>query len=201
MWSCGGVRGETVEDFIERVLITEEEIRQRVRELGEAISRDYAGKELRVVGVLRGAFIFMADLVRNIRVPLSVDFMSISSYGDECETSGVVRILKDLDKPITGRHVLIVEDIVDTGLTLRHLKEVLSTRGPASLRVCALLSKPERRLVQDLTIDYLGFEIPNYFVVGYGLDYAERYRNYPFIFVLKPEFYHDAQREGKGQCG
>lgn len=197
----GGTRGERVEEFIERILITEEDIQKRVRELGSAITRDYQDTELRVVGVLRGAFIFMADLVRNIRVPLSVDFMSISSYGDECETSGIVRILKDLDKPITGRHVLIVEDIVDTGLTLRHLKEVLSTRGPASLRICALLSKPERRVVRDLRIDYLGFEIPNCFVVGYGLDYAERYRNYPFIFVLKPEYYRDAQREGKGQCG
>ncbi len=190
-----------MEEFIEKVLITEEEIQKRVRELGMAISRDYEGTELRVVGVLRGAFIFMADLVRNIRVPLSVDFMSISSYGDECETSGIVRILKDLDKPITGRHVLIVEDIVDTGLTLRHLREVLLTRGPASLRICALLSKPERRIVQDLHIDYLGFEIPNCFVVGYGLDYAERYRNYPFIFVLKPEYYRDVLEEGKGKCG
>lgn len=190
-----------MEECVEKILIGEEDIQKKVRELGEEISRDYEGRELRVVGVLRGAFIFMADLIRNIRVPLSVDFMSISSYGDECETSGIVRILKDLDKPITGRHVLIVEDIVDTGLTLRHLREVLLTREPASLRVCALLSKPERRIVRDLKIDYLGFEIPNCFVVGYGLDYAERYRNYPFIFVLKPEYYRDAQGEGKGQCG
>ncbi|MGC8777225.1 MAG: hypoxanthine phosphoribosyltransferase [Candidatus Caldatribacteriaceae bacterium] len=183
-----------MEDFIERVLISEEELNRKVKELGEQITRDYQGKEIRVVGILRGAFIFMADLVRNIRVPLSVDFMSISSYGEESESSGIVRILKDLDKPITHKHVLVVEDIVDTGLTLRHLREVLATREPASLRVCALLNKEERRVVQDLKIDYLGFTIPNQFVVGYGLDFAERYRNYPFIFVLKPEYYRDGAR-------
>ncbi len=191
MSGCGSTRGETVEGCVEKILISEEEIQRRVQELGEKITKDYQGREIRVVGVLRGAFIFMADLVRNIHLPLSVDFMSISSYGDECETSGIVRILKDLDKPITGRHVLIVEDIVDTGLTLRHLREVLLTREPASLRICALLSKPERRIVKDLKIDYLGFEIPNFFVVGYGLDYAERYRNYPFIFVLRSEYYEN----------
>ena len=132
----------------------------------------------------------MADLVRNIKVPLSVDFMSISSYEDDCETTGVVRILKDLDKPITNRHVLIVEDIVDTGLTLKHLKEVLATRNPASLKVCALLNKRGKTGgKKDLVIDYCGFDIPDRFVVGYGLDFAERYRNYPFIFILKPEYY------------
>ncbi|BER93025.1 hypoxanthine phosphoribosyltransferase [Atrimonas thermophila] len=177
------------DSFIEKVLIPHEEIQQKVRELGEQITRDYQGKDLRVVGILRGAFIFMADLIRNIKLPLSVDFMSISSYGGNVESSGVVRILKDLDKPITGVDVLIVEDIVDTGLTLKHLLEVLSTRNPASLRVCALLDKKERRLVPDLKIDYVGFEIPNLFVVGYGLDFAEKYRNYPFIFVLRPEYY------------
>ncbi len=177
------------DDFIEKVLISREEIQRKVKELGEQISRDYQGKELRVVGILRGAFIFMADLIRNIKLPLSVDFMSISSYGGDVESSGVVRILKDLDKPITGVDVLVVEDIVDTGLTLKHLLEVLSTRNPASLKVCALLDKKERRLVSNLKIDYIGFEIPNLFVVGYGLDFAEKYRNYPFIFVLKPEYY------------
>lgn len=183
-----------MEDCIERILISQEELERKVKELGERITRDYWGKELRVVGILRGAFIFMADLVRNIRVPLSVDFMSISSYGEESESSGIVRILKDLDKPITHKHVLVVEDIVDTGLTLKHLKEVLATREPASLRVCALLNKEERRMVKDLEIDYLGFNIPNQFVVGYGLDFAERYRNYPFIFVLKPEYYRGEAR-------
>ncbi len=178
-----------MKDCIERILISEEELQQKVKELGEKITQDYQGKEIRVIGILRGAFIFMADLIRNIHVPLSVDFMSISSYGDEIESNGIVRILKDLDKPITRKHVLIVEDIVDTGLTLKHLREVLSTREPASVRICALLNKEERRVVKDLKIDYLGFNIPNYFVVGYGLDFAERYRNYPFIFVLKPEYY------------
>jgi len=179
-----------VEPFIEQVLISEEIIQAKVKDLGKKISEDYLDKgEIRAIGILRGAFIFMADLVRNIKVPLSVDFMSISSYEDDCETTGVVRILKDLDKPITNRHVLIVEDIVDTGLTLKHLKEVLATRNPASLKVCALLNKKEKRVVKDLVIDYCGFDIPDRFVVGYGLDFAERYRNYPFIFILKPEYY------------
>ncbi|MGQ9472674.1 MAG: hypoxanthine phosphoribosyltransferase [Candidatus Caldatribacteriaceae bacterium] len=181
-----------MEECIERILISEEELQQKVRELGWRITQDYREKEIRVVGILRGAFIFMADLVRHIKVPLSVDFMSISSYGEESESNGIVRILKDLDKPITHKHVLIVEDIVDTGLTLKHLKEVLATREPASLKVCALLSKEERRLVKDLEIDYVGFHVPNQFVVGYGLDFAERYRNYPFIFVLKPEYYRES---------
>lgn len=184
-----------MEPFIEQVLISEEEIQAKVKDLGGEISNDYLDRgEIRVVGILRGAFIFMADLVRNISVPLSVDFMSISSYENGCETSGVVRILKDLDKPITNRHVLIVEDIVDTGLTLKHLKEVLATRNPASLKVCALLNKKEKRVVKDLVVDYCGFDIPNRFVVGYGLDFAERYRNYPFIFVLKPEYYRNFGR-------
>ncbi|HSV30780.1 MAG TPA: hypoxanthine phosphoribosyltransferase [Atribacteraceae bacterium] len=178
-----------MEPFIDEILITEEEIQNRVRNLGEQIDRDYAGQEIRVIGILRGAFIFMADLVRNIHAPLSVDFMAISSYQDGCDSGGVVRILKDLDKPITGQQVLIVEDIVDTGLTLQHLKEVLATRDPAAIKVCALLNKKERREVPDLVVDYTGFDIPNCFVVGYGLDFAEQYRNYPFIFVLKPEYY------------
>lgn len=181
-----------MEDCIEKILISEEELQRKVQELGWKITQDYREKEIRVVGILRGAFIFMADLVRHIKVPLSVDFMSISSYGEESESNGIVRILKDLDKPITHKHVLIVEDIVDTGLTLKHLKEVLATREPASLKVCALLSKEERRIVKDLEIDYVGFHVPNQFVVGYGLDFAECYRNYPFIFVLKPEYYQES---------
>lgn len=176
-----------MESLIDEILITEEEIQNRVRNLGEEIDRDYAGQEIRVIGILRGAFIFMADLIRNIHVPVSVDFMAISSYQGS-ESGGVVRILKDLDKPINGQQVLIVEDIVDTGLTLKHLKEVLAIRDPASMKVCALLNKKERRIVHDLTVDYTGFEIPDRFVVGYGLDYDERYRNYPFLFVLKSEY-------------
>lgn len=176
-------------DFIEQILFSQEIIQQRVQELSRQISIDYARKEIRAVGILRGAFIFMADLIRNISVPVSVDFMSISSYGDSIESGGVVRILKDLDKSITKKHVLIVEDIVDTGLTLHHLKEVLMTREPASLKVCALLDKRERRVVMDLDVEYTGFVIPNQFVVGYGLDYAECYRNFPFIFILKPDYY------------
>lgn len=182
------------DSFIEQVLISEPEIQTKVKELGNQITQDYQGKELRVVGILRGAFIFMADLIRNIHLPLSIDFMSISSYEGEIESNGVVRILKDLDKPINGQHVLVVEDIIDTGLTWKHLKEVLSTRNPASLRICALLNKPERRLVSQLDLDYLGFEIPNYFVVGYGLDFDEKYRNFPFIFVLKSEYYDQSVR-------
>ncbi len=180
-----------MESCIDEILITEEEIQNRVRSLADQINRDYQGKEIRVVGILRGAFIFMSDLVRNIQVPVSVDFMAISSYQEGMESCGIVRILKDLDKPITRQHVLVVEDIVDTGLTLQHLKEVLATRDPASLKVCSLLNKGERRQVMDLKVDYVGFEIPNRFVVGYGLDFAERYRNYPFLFVLKPEYYRN----------
>jgi len=178
-----------VEDCVDHILFSESCIQKRVHELGQQISADYAGKEIRAIGILRGAFIFMADLIRNITVPLSVDFMSISSYGDSSESGGVVRILKDLDKSITNKHVLIIEDIVDTGLTLHHLKEVLMTREPTSLKVCALLDKKERRMVSDLEVEYTGFVIPNAFVVGYGLDYAEYYRNYPFIFILKPDYY------------
>ncbi|NLJ37405.1 MAG: hypoxanthine phosphoribosyltransferase [Candidatus Atribacteria bacterium] len=178
-----------MDDFIDKILISQEEIEARVKELAQQISRDYAGKEIRAVGILRGAFIFMSDLIRNISVPLSVDFMSISSYGNNCESGGVIRILKDLDKPIHNKHVLIIEDIVDTGLTLQHLKEVLTIREPASLKVCALLDKQERRIIKNLEVEYTGFVIPDQFVVGYGLDYAEKYRNYPFIFVLKPKYY------------
>ncbi len=180
-----------MESCIDEILITEEEIQNRVRCLADQINYDYQGKKIRVVGILRGAFIFMSDLIRNIQVPVSIDFMSISSYQEGMESCGVIRILKDLDKPITNQHVLIVEDIVDTGLTLKHLKEVLATRDPASLKVCALLNKGERRQVMNLKVDYIGFEIPNRFVVGYGLDFAERYRNYPFLFVLKPEYYRN----------
>ncbi len=173
---------------VEQIMLSEEEINNRVRELGEQISRDYQGKSILVVGILKGAMIFLADLVRNISVPTYFDFMAVSSYGSSTVSSGAVRILKDLDKSIEGKHVIIVEDIVDTGLTLNYLVDILRARDPQSLKICTLLDKPERRTV-DVKIDYLGFRIPDKFVVGYGLDYNERYRNLPYIAVLKPEIY------------
>ncbi|MGQ9556326.1 MAG: hypoxanthine phosphoribosyltransferase [Desulfurispora sp.] len=170
------------------ILITEQQITSRVAELGRQISRDYAGREILVVGILKGAVLFLADLVRHIDVPLCLDFMAVSSYGATTASSGVVQIIKDLEQSIEGRHVLIVEDIVDTGLTLKYLRDNLATRRPASLRICTLLDKPGRRKV-PVQVDYNGFVIPDEFVVGYGLDYAERYRNLREILVLKPEVY------------
>ncbi|MDR7516016.1 MAG: hypoxanthine phosphoribosyltransferase [Armatimonadota bacterium] len=160
----------------------------RIRELGQAISRDYNGKEPLLVGILTGAVLFVSDLLRHITIPCQLDFMATSSYGNGTDSSGIVRILKDLDQSIEGRHVLIVDDIIDTGLTMDYLLETLKARYPASLKVCALLDKVPRRL-RPVPIDYRGFEIPDRFVVGYGLDYAGRYRNLPFICVLKPEVY------------
>jgi hypoxanthine phosphoribosyltransferase len=165
-------------------LITQEDLERRVRELGAEISRDYAGKDLFLVGVLKGAVFFLSDLMRAIEVPCEVDFMAVASYGSSTDSSGVVRILKDLDATIEGKDVLIVEDIIDSGLTLSYLLRTLRAREPRSLEVCALLTKPERREV-DLPIRYTGFEIPNKFVIGYGLDHAERYRNLPFVAVLQ----------------
>lgn len=170
------------------VLLEEEAIQKRVEELGRQITRDYEGKELVLVGILKGAVVFFSDLIRHVELPMSMDFMAISSYGNATKSAGVVRILKDLDKDIVGKHIIIVEDIVDSGLTLSFLKDNLVSRGAASLRICALLDKPERRKV-DIKADYQGFTIPDAFVVGYGLDYAERYRNLPYIGVLKPEIY------------
>lgn len=170
------------------VLLEEEAIQKRVKELGRQITRDYEGKELVLIGILKGAVVFFSDLIRHVELPMSMDFMAISSYGNATKSAGVVRILKDLDKDIVGKHIIIVEDIVDSGLTLSFLKENLVSRGAASLRICALLDKPERRKV-DIKADYQGFTIPDAFVVGYGLDYAERYRNLPYIGVLKPEIY------------
>ena len=172
-----------MDDFIDKILISQEEIETRVNELAKQISKDYVGKEIRAIGILRGAFIFMSDLIRNISVPLSVDFMSISSYGDDSESGGVIRILKDLDKPIHNKHVLIIEDIVDTGLTLSYLFENLASRNPRSLKVVTLLDKPERRKV-EFNPDYCGFCIPDRFVIGYGLDFDENYRQLPDICVL-----------------
>jgi hypoxanthine phosphoribosyltransferase len=166
------------------VLVSAEDLQRRVVELGEEISRDYAGRRLLLIGVLKGAVFFLSDLMRYIDVPVEVDFMAVASYGSATDSSGVVRILKDLDAAIDGRDVLIVEDIVDSGLTLQYLLRNLGSRGPRTLEVCALLTKPERRKV-DLPTRYVGFEIPDRFVVGYGLDYAEQYRNLPFVAALE----------------
>jgi hypoxanthine phosphoribosyltransferase len=176
-------------DDIDEILIESHAIQDRVRSLGEQIAVDYEGREeLLLVGVLKGCVMFMVDLARAISLPIAIDFIAVSSYGQSTESSGVVRLLKDLDTDISGRHVLIVEDIIDSGLTLNYLRSQLLRRHPASLRICALLNKPERR-VTDVAVEYLGFDIPNKFVVGYGLDYGEKYRNLPYIGVLKPEVY------------
>jgi hypoxanthine phosphoribosyltransferase len=171
---------------IAEVLVGREELSARIDELADQISRDYEGEELLLVGVLKGAVFFMADLARRLSVPCTLDFMAVSSYGSSTDSSGVVRILKDLDTEIEGRHVLIVEDIIDSGLTLSYLLKNLRTRNPASLEVCALLTKPARRRTH-ITCKYMGFEMPNKFVVGYGLDFAERYRTLDYIAVLAPE--------------
>ena len=165
------------------MLIDEERLRSRVAELGEEISADYARRDVLLIGVLKGAVFFMADLMRHLTVTCEVDFMAISSYGAATDSSGVVRILKDLDINIENRHVLVVEDIIDSGLTLSYLLRNLESREPASLEICALLTKPERREI-DVPVRYVGFEIPNRFVIGYGLDFAERYRNLPYVGVL-----------------
>ncbi len=179
----------TVHPDIAYVLLEHKRIQQRVQALANEISRDYANtQDLLLVGVLKGSVMFMVDMARSLQRHVALDFIAISSYGQSTQTSGVVRLLKDLDTDIGGRHVLIVEDIVDSGLTLAYLRESFQRRNPASLRVCALLNKPERRQA-DVTVDYMGFDIPNEFVVGYGLDYAERYRNLPYIGVLRPSVY------------
>ena len=182
------MRQPDLRDDVASVLISEEEIRTRVADLGRRISEDYEGKELTLVSVLKGSLPFMADLMRAITIPVAIDLMEVSSYGTATESSGLVRILKDLSSSIDGRDVLIVEDIIDTGLTLNYLVRYLRGKNPRSLRICTLVDKPARRLV-DIPIDYRGFEIPDQFVIGYGLDYGEYYRNLPFIGVLKPEVY------------
>jgi hypoxanthine phosphoribosyltransferase len=166
------------------ILVQRDELEHRVRELAGEVSRDYADRDLLLVGVLKGAVFFLSDLMRHLQLDCELDFMAVSSYGSSTDSSGVVRILKDLDISIEGRHVLIVEDIVDSGLTLSYLLRTLKARNPASLEVCALLTKPERRKV-ELPIRYVGFEIPNRFAIGYGLDHAERFRNLPFVAVLE----------------
>jgi hypoxanthine phosphoribosyltransferase len=178
------------DSHIQEVLIDQASLEARITELAKRISADYAGADLLLVGVLKGALLFIVDLARAVDLPVEMDFMAISSYGAATETSGVVRILKDLEASIEGRHVLVVEDIIDSGLTLNYIVEHLRNRGPASIKICALLSKPARRRV-DVVIDYHGFEIPDKFVVGYGLDFRQRYRNLPFVGVLKPEMYQE----------
>lgn len=173
---------------IKEVLITEEELRTKIKELGRQITEDYKGKDLVLVGVLKGCVMFMVDLMKEVDLLCSMDFMAVSSYGSSTTTSGVVRILKDLDHEIEGKDVLIVEDIVDTGITLKYLKEYLLARKPNSLKIVCLLNKPERRRA-DVSAEYIGFTAPDAFLVGYGLDYAEKYRNLPFIGVLKEEVY------------
>lgn len=167
-----------------KVLVSEEEVDRRTRELGEQISKDYAGKQLHLICVLKGGVFFMCELAKRITVPVSMDFMSVSSYGDDTKSSGVVKIVKDLDESLEGKEVLIIEDIIDSGRTLSYLMEVLKARKPNSLRLCTLLDKPDRR-VKEVTVDYTGFAIPDKFVVGYGLDYAQKYRNLPYVGVVE----------------
>lgn len=173
---------------LKEVLLDENTIITKIKEIGESISRDYRGKELVLVGVLKGSVMFMSDLMKNITIPCCMDFMAVSSYGAATETSGIVRILKDLDYQIEGKHVLVVEDIIDSGVTLKYLIEYLRSRKPASLEIACLLNKPERRRV-EIEVKYEGFKVPDYFLVGYGLDYAEKYRNLPYVGILKEEVY------------
>ena len=168
-----------------RELISEEKVDARIREIGEQISRDYEGKQIHMICVLKGGVYFMCELSKRITVPVSLDFMSISSYGDDTKSSCIVKIVKDLDQPLEGKDVLIVEDIIDSGRTLSYLIEVLKQRNPASLKLCTLLDKPDRRVVKNVNTDYCCFEVPDEFVVGYGLDYAQKYRNLPYIGVVE----------------
>jgi hypoxanthine phosphoribosyltransferase len=180
------------EDDVAEILIDEQELAARIRELGQQITADYEGKPLMLLGVLKGAVLFLVDLARQVKLPVEIDFMATSSYGASTKSSGIVRILKDLDESIEGKHILIVEDIIDSGLTLAYILRTLGARQPASIKVCGLLVK-ERDRDEDVPIDYTGFTIPDKFVVGYGLDFAERYRNLPYIGVLRPELYRDSE--------
>lgn len=173
---------------MKKILFDEKMLADKVKELGEQISNDYKGKDLVVVGVLKGSVVFTSDLIKNISIPCELDFMAVSSYGNSTESSGVVRILKDLDHSIENKHVLIVEDIVDSGVTLNYLLDYLKARKASSIEIVSLLNKPERRKA-DLDVKYIGFEVPNEFIVGYGIDYAEKYRNLPYIGILKEEVY------------
>jgi len=187
---------EALAEGVAEILIDEDALQSRIAEIGAQVTEDYRGTDLLLIGVLKGAVFFMADLMRRIELPCEVDFMAISSYGAGVDSSGVVRILKDLDISIEGRNVLVVEDIIDSGLTLSYLLRALEAREPASLEICALLTKPDRR-VENVPCRYVGFEIPNRFVIGYGLDFAERYRNLPYIGVLRPDLAAQAEA-GKG---
>ena len=179
----------TLDRDIDHILVTEEQLKAKVNELGAQITQDYDGRDLLLVSILKGSVVFMADLMRAIRMPCGIDFMVVSSYGGANTTStGLVKIVKDLDQDLSGKDLLIVEDILDTGITLSHLVPMLKLRNPASVRLCTILSKPSRRKA-DIEPDYLGFEVPDEFVVGYGLDYDEKYRNLPYVGVLKPEVY------------
>ena len=178
-----------MDDDIDHILVPEEELKAKVTALGEQITRDYEGKDLLMVSILKGSVVFMADLMRAVKMPCAIDFMVVSSYGGaNTSSTGLVKIIKDLDADLTGKDLLIVEDILDSGVTLHYLMQILAARGANSIRLCTLLSKPERRKIQ-VDVDYLGFEIPDEFVVGYGLDYAEKYRNLPYIGILKPYVY------------
>ena len=168
-----------------RVLLSEEEVNKRISEVAEQITRDYQGKEIHLICILKGGVFFTCELAKRLDLPVTLDFMSVSSYGNDTKSSGVVRIVKDLDEPLAGKDVLIVEDIIDSGRTLSYLIEVLKQRGPKSIRLCTLLDKPERRVKKQVTVDYTCFTIPDEFVVGYGLDYAQKYRNLPFIGVVE----------------
>ena len=182
----------SMHDDIKTVLVTEEQLKAKVAELGARISRDYEGKNLVLVSILKGAVVFMADLMRAVTIPCSIDFMVVSSYGGtNTQTTGLVKIVKDLDADLTGRDVLIVEDILDTGVTLSNLVPMLKMRNPSSVKICAILDKPTRRKA-DIQPDYEGFQVPDEFVVGYGLDYNEKYRNLPYVGVLKPHVYEQA---------
>ncbi|MBG9982647.1 hypoxanthine phosphoribosyltransferase [Aerococcaceae bacterium DSM 111020] len=174
---------------IERVLVTREEIQAATQKLGKQITEDYGDKEIVVIGILRGAAIFMSDIIREIDLYMDIDFMDVSSYGDGTESSGEVKIIKDLDTNVRGKHLLIVEDIIDTGRTLKHLVDLFKYRQAESIKIATLLDKPERRIVKDIEADYIGIEIPNEFVVGYGLDFKQKYRNLPYIGVLKSSVY------------
>lgn len=183
-----------LEDDISEVLLTPQQIQSRLVELGDSISRDYKDKFPLLIGVLKGVMIFIADLIRMIKIPVEVDFMAISSYSPEGRDQGMVRLMKDLDTPITGRHVLFIEDVVDTGLTLNYLVNTLQMRHPASLEVCALFNKKKLRLI-DVPLKYVGFDLPDRFVVGYGLDHREKYRNLPFVGLLKPNLFQNTSNQ------
>lgn len=177
-----------MQNDIEKVLLSEEQIQARVAELGAKLAEDYKGKDLLAVGILKGSNVFMSDLIRKIDIPLQIDFMMVSSYGNAAESSGIVKIVKDLEHGIKGKHLLIIEDIIDSGLTLKYLKQMLETREPASIKLCTLLDKPAKRK-ESVDVDYIGFTMPDEFLVGYGIDYAEYYRNLPYIGALKREVY------------